>query len=225
MKWRYWAMSEPMVWMILRGLLETIVMTFVSGFFGFVIGLPTGVLLFMTRKGQVSENRLLNSTVSVLVNIFRAIPFIILIVWMIPFTRALVGTSIGVQAALVPLSIGAAPFIARMVENSLIEIPNGLIEAARAMGARPFQIVMKVLLPEALPSIIGAASITLITLVGYSAMGGAVGAGGLGQIGYQYGYVGYDIVVMNTVLVLLVALVFLIQISGEFIAKKVDHRK
>jgi D-methionine transport system permease protein len=218
-------MSEPMVWMILRGLLETIVMTFVSGFFGFVIGLPTGVLLFMTRKGQVSENRLVNGIVSIVVNIFRSIPFIILIVWMIPFTRALVGTSIGVKAALVPLSIGAAPFIARMVENSLVEIPNGLIEAARAMGATPLQIVLKVLLPEALPSIIGAASITLITLVGYSAMGGAVGAGGLGQIGYQYGYVGYDVVVMNTVLVLLVALVFLIQISGEFIAKKVDHRK
>ncbi|MCR8559626.1 methionine ABC transporter permease MetI [Mucilaginibacter sp. BJC16-A38] len=218
-------MSEPMVWMILRGLLETIVMTFVSGFFGFVLGLPTGVLLFMTRKGQVSENRWLNSVVSILVNIFRSIPFIILIVWMIPFTRALVGTSIGVQAALVPLSIGAAPFIARMVENSLVEIPNGLIEAARAMGARPLQIVLKVLLPEALPSIISAASITLITLVGYSAMGGAVGAGGLGQIGYQYGYVGYDIVVMNTVLILLVALVFFIQVSGDFIAKKVDHRK
>jgi D-methionine transport system permease protein len=218
-------MSEPMVWMILRGLLETIVMTFVSGFLGFVIGLPTGVLLFMTRKGQVSENRLVNGVVSLLVNIFRSIPFIILIVWMIPFTRALVGTSIGVQAALVPLSIGAAPFIARMVENSLVEIPNGLIEAARAMGANPLQIVVKVLLPEALPSIIGAASITLITLVGYSAMGGAVGAGGLGQIGYQYGYVGYDILVMNTVLVLLVALVFLIQISGEFLAKKADHRK
>lgn len=218
-------MSEPMIWMILRGLLETIVMTFVSGFFGFVLGLPTGVLLFMTRKGQVSENRMVNGVVSILVNIFRSIPFIILIVWMIPFTRALVGTSIGVQAALVPLSIGAAPFIARMIENSLVEIPNGLIEAARAMGARPLQIVIKVLLPEALPSIIGAASITLITLVGYSAMGGAVGAGGLGQIGYQYGYVGYDIVVMNTVLILLVALVFLIQISGEFIAKKVDHRK
>jgi D-methionine transport system permease protein len=218
-------MSEPMVWMILRGLLETIVMTFVSGFFGFVLGLPTGVLLFMTRKGQVSENRLLNGVISILVNIFRSIPFIILIVWMIPFTRALVGTSIGVQAALVPLSIGAAPFIARMVENSLIEIPHGLIEAARAMGATPLQIVFKVLLPEALPSIISSASITLITLVGYSAMGGAVGAGGLGQIGYQYGYVGYDIVVMNMVLVLLVALVFLIQISGDLIAKKVDHRK
>src|ERR1700733_11678911 len=199
-------MSNPMFIMILQGLWETIVMTFVSGFFGFLLGLPTGVLLFMTRKGQVSENRLINGTVSVLVNIFRSIPFIILIVWMIPFTRTLVGTSIGVQAALVPLSIGAAPFIARMVENSLIEIPHGLIEAARSMGATPLQIVYKVLLPEALPSIVNGASITLIALVGYSAMGGAVGAGGLGQIGYQYGYVGYDIVVMNTVLVLLVAL-------------------
>lgn len=218
-------MSEPMLIMILKGLLETIVMTFVSGFFGFLLGLPTGVLLFMTRKGQVSENRFLNSFTSVLVNIFRSIPFIILIVWMIPFTRILVGTSIGVQAALVPLSIGAAPFIARMVENSLLEIPHGLIEAARSMGATPLQIVIKVLLPEALPAIIGSASITLITLVGYSAMGGAVGAGGLGQIGYQYGYVGYDVVVMNTVLVLLVALVFVIQISGDYIAKKVDHRK
>ncbi|SDR87714.1 D-methionine transport system permease protein [Mucilaginibacter mallensis] len=218
-------MSEPMLMMILQGLWETIVMTFVSGFFGFLLGLPTGVLLFMTRKGQVSESRLINGVVSVLVNIFRSIPFIILIVWMIPFTRALVGTSIGVQAALVPLSIGAAPFIARMVENSLIEIPGGLIEAARSMGATPLQIVFKVLIPEALPSIIGSASITLITLVGYSAMGGAVGAGGLGQIGYQYGYVGYDVVVMNTVLVLLVLLVFIIQVAGEFIAKKVDHRK
>ena len=218
-------MSEPMVWMILRGLLETIVMTFVSGFFGFVLGLPTGVLLFLTRQGQISENRALNRIISVFVNIFRSIPFIILIVWMIPFTRALVGTSIGVEAALVPLSIGAAPFIARMVENSLIEIPNGLIEAATAMGATPFQIVLKVLLPEALPSIVGAASITLITLVGYSAMGGAVGAGGLGQIGYQYGYVGYDITVMNTVLILLVTIVFLIQVSGNLISKKVDHRK
>ncbi|WP_449371653.1 methionine ABC transporter permease MetI [Arcticibacter eurypsychrophilus] len=210
---------------IIKGTLETIVMTLVSGFFGFVIGLPTGVLLFMTRKDQVLENRSVNRTLSVIVNIFRSIPFIILIVWMIPFTRMLVGTSIGVLAALVPLSIGAAPFIARMIENSLIEVPHGLIEAARAMGATPKQIVMKVLLPEALPSIINSASITLITLVGYSAMGGAVGAGGLGQIGYQYGYVGYDVMVMNTVLVLLVTLVILIQQAGEWSAKKVDHRK
>lgn len=217
-------MSEAMIQLLIKGTWETIVMTFLSGFFGFVMGLPTGVMLFLTREGQLMENKWLNRVVSVIVNIFRAIPFIILIVWMIPFTRMLVGTSIGVEAALVPLSIGAAPFIARMVENSLLEVPAGLIEAARAMGARPFQIVTKVLLPEALPSIINGASITLISLVGYSAMGGAVGAGGLGQIGYQYGYVGYDVVVMNTVLILLVLFVFLIQFLGDFVAKKVDHR-
>lgn len=218
-------MSDSMILLLLKGALETIIMTFTAGFFGFVIGLPTGVMLYLTRKGQVLENRVINLTVSVIVNIFRSIPFIILIVWMIPFTRMLVGTSIGVEAALVPLSIGAAPFIARMVENSLIEVPAGLIEAARAMGATPFQIVYKVLLPEALPSLINTASITLITLVGYSAMGGAVGAGGLGQIGYQYGYVGYDVVVMNTVLLALVALVFCIQLAGDFISRRVDHRK
>jgi D-methionine transport system permease protein len=200
-------------------------MTFVSGFFGFVIGLPAGVILFLTRKDQVLENSWVNRSLGIIVNIFRSIPFIILIVWMIPFTRTLVGTSIGLWAALVPLSVGAAPFVSRMVENSLLEIPHGLIEAARAMGATPVQIVYKVLLPEALPSLVNSASITLIALVGYSAMGGAVGAGGLGQIGYQYGYVGYDIVVMNTVLILLVALVFLIQLTGQYIAGKVDHRK
>jgi D-methionine transport system permease protein len=218
-------MSESMVLMLIKGAGETIFMTFLSGLFGFVIGLPAGVLLFMTRKGQVLQHKTLNSALAVIVNIFRSIPFIILIVWMIPFTRVIVGTSIGVEAALVPLSIGAAPFIARMVENSLLEVPPGLIEAARAMGATPFQIIWKVLLPEALPSLINTASITLITLVGYSAMGGAVGAGGLGQIGYQYGYVGYDVTVMNTVLLSLVALVFIIQFTGDYLAKRVDHRK
>lgn len=218
-------MSEAMLWMLAKGTWETVVMTFVSGFFGFVIGLPAGVMLYLTRKGQILENRAFNRVLALVVNIFRAIPFIILIVWMIPFTRMLVGTSIGVQAALVPLSIGAAPFVARMVENSLLEVPHGLVEAARAMGASPFQIVAKVLLPEALPSIINAASITLIALVGYSAMGGAVGAGGLGQIGYQYGYVGYDVAVMNTVLVLLVLFVFLIQFLGDTFSKYFDHRK
>nr|WP_293303699.1 methionine ABC transporter permease MetI [Pedobacter sp. UBA5917] len=218
-------MSESMIKLLLSGTLETIVMTFVSGFFGFVLGLPTGILLFITRKGQILEHPLLNRILAILVNIFRSIPFIILIVWMIPFTRALVGTSIGVKAALVPLSIGAAPFIARMIENSLLEIPYGLIEAAKALGAKPMQIIRKVLLPEALPAIINSASITLITLVGYSAMGGAVGAGGLGQIGYQYGYIGYDVLVMNTVLVLLVIIVFLIQFGGDRLSKYFDHRK
>lgn len=218
-------MSDSMIMLLIKGLSETVLMTFLAGFFGFVLGLPTGVLLFTTKKGQFLEHRTLNRVVAILVNIFRSIPFIILIVWMIPFTRMVVGTSIGVWAALVPLSIGAAPFIARMVENSLAEVPPGLIEAARAMGATPMQIIKKVLLPEALPSLVNSAAITLITLVGYSAMGGAVGAGGLGQIGYQYGYVGYDVVVMNTVLVILVLLVFTIQFIGDFIAKKVDHRK
>ncbi|OPB89977.1 DL-methionine transporter permease subunit [Elizabethkingia miricola] len=210
--------------LLLKGLWETIFMTIVSGFFGFLLGLPLGIVLFLTRKGQLLENNFYNRFLSVLVNVFRSIPFIILIVWMIPFTRVLVGTSIGISAALVPLSIGCAPFIARLVENSLLEVPNGLIETARALGASPQQIISKVLLPEALPSLINNATITLITLVGYSAMGGAVGAGGLGQVGYQYGYIGYNAVIMNTVLLLLIALVFIIQFTGDRLSKKFNHR-
>ncbi|MBP2616675.1 methionine ABC transporter permease MetI [Chryseobacterium jejuense] len=217
-------LSDAVLALLAKGTWETVYMTFVSGFFGFVLGLPVGILLFLTRKGQLLENVAYYRALSIIVNIFRAIPFIILIVWMIPFTRILAGTSIGVNAALVPLSVGAAPFIARLVENSLIEVPHGLIETARALGASPFQIIRKVLLPEALPSLINNATITLITLVGYSAMGGAVGAGGLGQVGYQYGYIGYDIVIMNTVLILLVLLVFIIQFMGDRLSKRFDHR-
>ncbi|MBC8944061.1 MULTISPECIES: methionine ABC transporter permease MetI [Xenorhabdus] len=217
-------MSEGMILLLAKGVWETLVMTFVSGFFGFVIGLPAGVLLYVTRPGQIIENGTLYRTLSALVNITRSVPFIILLVWMIPFTRLIVGTSIGLQAAIVPLTVGAAPFIARMVENALLEIPSGLIEAARAMGATPFQIVKKILLPEALPGLINAATITLITLVGYSAMGGAVGAGGLGQIGYQYGYIGYNATVMNIVLALLVVLVFLIQLGGDHLVKAVNRK-
>jgi D-methionine transport system permease protein len=210
--------------LFLKGIWETVVMTFASGFFGFVLGLPLGVLLFVSRRGQIADNSTLYAVLSAVINVFRAIPFIILIVWMIPFTRLIVGTSIGVSAALVPLSVSAAPFIARMAENSFLEVPEGVIEAARAMGASKLQIVYKILIPEALPSLINNASITLITLTGYSTMGGAVGAGGLGQIGYQYGYVGYDMATMNIVLVLLVALVFAVQTAGNYISKKTDHR-
>jgi D-methionine transport system permease protein len=217
-------LDKTTILLLLNGLGETVFMTLASGFFGFVLGLPLGITLFMTRKGQLLENDFYNRSLSVLVNIFRSVPFIILIVWIIPFTRALVGTSIGVSAALVPLSIGAAPFIARLVENSLLEVPNGLIETARALGASPLQIITKVLLPEALPSLINNAAITLITLVGYSAMGGAVGAGGLGQIGYQYGYIGYNAVIMNLVLILLVTLVFTIQFAGDRFSKFFNHR-
>ncbi|MGV3346853.1 methionine ABC transporter permease MetI [Enterobacteriaceae bacterium LUAb1] len=217
-------MSEAMIWLLGRGIWETLIMTFVSGFFGFVLGLPVGVLLYITRPEQIMQNTALYRTISALVNVFRSIPFIILLVWMIPFTRLIAGTSIGLQAAIVPLTIGAAPFIARMVENALLELPAGLIEASRAMGATPLQIICKVLLPETLPGLVNAATITLITLVGYSAMGGAVGAGGLGQIGYQYGYIGYNAVVMNTVLILLVILVYLIQFCGDRIVRAITHK-
>jgi len=217
-------MSDAMMWLMVRGVWETFMMTFISGFFGFVLGLPVGVLLYVTRPGQIIANNTLYKVLSGLVNIFRSIPFIILLVWMIPFTHMVVGTSIGLRAAIVPLTVGAAPFIARMVENALLEIPPGLLEAARAMGATPMQIIKKVLLPEALPGLVNAATITLITLVGYSAMGGAVGAGGLGQIGYQYGYIGYNDTVMNTVLLLLIVLVYLIQFCGDRIVKAVTHK-
>lgn len=218
-------MSEYTLNILLKGTWETLFMTFTSGFLSFLIGLPLGILLFLSRERQLLDNRSLYRSLAFVVNVFRAIPFIILIVWMIPFTRMVVGTSIGMQAAIVPLSIGAAPFVARLVENSLLEIPYGIIEAARSMGATTMQIVRKVLIPEALPSLVNNASLTLITLVGYSAMGGAVGAGGLGHIGYQYGYIGYDFVIMNTVLVLLVLIVFGIQFVGDRISKYVDHRK
>lgn len=217
-------LPETTISLLSQGLWETVFMTFTAGFLGFLIGLPTGIVLFLTRKGQLLEHVLVHQALAIIVNVFRSIPFIILIVWMIPFTRELVGTSIGMRAALVPLSIGAAPFIARLVENSLLEVPAGLIETARSMGATPLQIVTKVLLPEALPSLINNATITLITLVGYSAMGGAVGAGGLGQIGYQYGYIGYDTIIMNAVLVLLIALVFIIQFTGDVLSRKFNHR-
>jgi len=218
-------MSEATFWLLAKGTWETIAMTFSAGFFSFLLGLPLGILLFLTRERQLLANKPLNSTIAFFVNIFRSIPFIILIVWMIPFTRAIVGTSIGMNAAIVPLSIGAAPFVARLVENCLLEIPYGIIEAARSMGATTIQIVRKVLIPEALPAVINSASLTLIALVGYSAMGGAVGAGGLGHIGYQYGYVGYDAFMMNVVLVLLIGIVFGIQFIGDRLSKYVDHRR
>ncbi|ACQ67144.1 DL-methionine transporter permease subunit [Candidatus Williamhamiltonella defendens] len=217
-------MSEAMMVLILNGVWETVMMTFVSGFFGLIFGLPIGILLYLHRPGHMFSYPVLYQSLSALVNIFRAIPFIILLVWIIPFTRFIVGSSIGLEAAIVPLTVCAIPFIARMIENALLEIPFGLIEAARAMGATPLQIIYKVLLPEAFPALVNSVTITLITLVGYSAMGGAVGAGGLGQIGYQYGYIGYNATVMNFVLVLLVFLVCFIQILGNYVMKMVTHK-
>ncbi|HHR5859160.1 TPA: methionine ABC transporter permease MetI [Providencia alcalifaciens] len=217
-------MSEGMISLLISGTIDTIIMTFVSAILGFILGIPAGVLLYVTRRGQVMENTVLYSVISAVVNVFRSIPFIILLVWISPFTKFIVGSAIGIEGAIVPLTVGAIPFIARMVENALLEVPNGLIEASRAMGATPLQIIRKVLLPESLPGLINAATITLIMLVGYSAMGGAVGSGGLGQIAMQYGYYTYNPLVMNTVLVLLIVLVFIIQFTGEYLMKKVSHK-
>ncbi|MCX8602474.1 MULTISPECIES: methionine ABC transporter permease [unclassified Gilliamella] len=202
---------------------ETLYMVILSGFWGTVIGLPIGILLYTTRKGQILDCYAANSVISFITNIFRSIPFIILIVWIIPFTTFLMGTFIGKQAAVVPLSIGVSPLIARMIENALLDVPKGLIEAARSMGATPLQIIYKVLLPESLPVIVNSMTITLITLTGYIAMAGAVGAGGLGQLAIQYGYNGYKPAIMNTVLVILIIIVFIIQFIGNSIVKRVTH--
>lgn len=170
-------MSNVTVNLLLNGTWETIYMVLVSGLIAILGGLPLGVLLLITRTHNILENLFYNKTVSFIVNVVRAIPFIILLVAIIPFTRLLVGTSIGTNAAIVPLSIAAIPFVARIVENALLEVGGGLVEAGQAMGASPWQIITKILLPEAMPSIVNGITVTLITLVGYSAMAGAVGGG------------------------------------------------
>lgn len=215
--------TASMFFKILQATDETILMTLLSALGGIILGLPLGILLFITRKDEIAQSPTLHLVLSVFINIFRAIPFIILIVWMIPFTRLIVGTSIGLTAALVPLSIGVAPFIARMVENAMLDIPKSLIEAVKSMGATHFQIIRKVLIPESLAVLINSTTITLITLIGYSAMAGAVGAGGLGQLAYQYGYTMNKVAVMNTVLIILIMIVFAVQALGNVLVKKVKY--
>ncbi|MET0390732.1 MAG: methionine ABC transporter permease [Polyangiales bacterium] len=217
-------MSQPMFEALLRATGETVLMVTLSGLVGFALGLPLGVLLFVTRPGQIEAHPSLHAALALVVNAVRSVPFIILLVAIIPLTRLIVGTSIGTAAAIVPLAIGATPFVARIVEGALMEVPNGLVEAARAMGARSLQIVWKVLLPEALPGILNGATITLVTLVGYSAVAGAVGGGGLGDLGIRYGYQRFDTVVMIAVVLLLLGLVQLLQLIGTRAVRAFDHR-
>ncbi|AVQ88285.1 methionine ABC transporter permease [Plesiomonas shigelloides] len=217
-------MSQAMLELLFKALGETLSMVLVSGAIGLALGIPLGVVLFISKPGQIKEHALLNKALGTVVNIGRSIPFIILIVSIIPLTRLLVGTSIGTMAAVVPLAIGATPFIARLVEGALMEIPSGLVEAARAMGASPLQIIVKVMLPEALPGIINGITITLVTLVGYSAMAGAVGGGGLGDVGIRYGYQRFDGTVMLVVVAILVLLVQIIQSVGERLVRATDHK-
>ena len=217
-------MSEAMINLLLSALGETLVMVAASAAFSALFGIPLGVALHVTKPGAVLAHPLLNRLLGTLVNIGRSVPFIILLVAIIPFTRFVVGTSIGTIAAIVPLTVGAIPFVARLIEGALLEVPSGLVEAAQAMGAKPLQIIGKVLLPEALPGIINAITITLVALVNYSAMAGAIGGGGFGDVGIRYGYQRFDPLVMLVTVVILVVLVQLIQSVGEHLVRRVDHR-
>lgn len=221
---QWWTTNERLIDLLIQALGQTLVMVFASGLIGFLVGIPVGVALHLTKEGGLLANPTLNKVLGTITNIGRSIPFIILLVAIIPFTRFLVGSSIGTAAAIVPLTVGAIPFIARLVEGALLEVPSGLVEAAQAMGATPRQIISKVLLPEALPGIINAVTITLVTLVSYSAMAGTVGGGGLGDVGIRYGYQRFDGTVMLITVVLLVILVQLIQSLGDHLVKRVDHR-
>lgn len=211
--------------LLLQGTLDTLYMTLVSTAVAYLIGIPLGVILVITRKDGICPAPKTNAILGTIVNIMRSIPFLILIIVLIPFTRLVAGTSIGATATIVPLIVGAAPFIARMVESSLLEVDAGVVEAAQAMGASPWQIVTKVLLKESIPSLVTGAAIALTTILGYSAMAGAVGGGGLGDIAIKYGYHRYQTDVLLLTLVVLVLLVQVIQALGNAVAKKIDHRK
>ncbi|MFS0766347.1 MULTISPECIES: methionine ABC transporter permease [Peribacillus] len=209
---------------IIEATRETLYMTSVSVVATFFIGIILGLILFLTGKGNMWENRAVNGVMSAVVNIFRSIPFLILIVLLIPFTKALVGSMIGENAALPALIIGAAPFYARMVEIGLREIDKGVIEAAKSMGAKTSTIIWKVLLPESMPALISGITVTSIALVGYTAMAGVIGAGGLGNLAYLDGYQRNqnDVTLVATIVILII--VFIIQIIGDVITSKLDKR-
>jgi D-methionine transport system permease protein len=218
-------MDSSMTALIIQGTFETLYMTLVSTFVAYVIGLPVGVLLVTSDAEGIVPMRILNKVLDIIVNITRSIPFLILLIAVIPFTRLIVGTSIGSTATIVPLVIAAAPFIARLVESSIKEVDYGIIEASLAMGASPLQVVMKVMIPEAKPSLIIGAAIATTTILGYSAMAGIVGGGGLGDIAIRFGYYRYETGVMIITVVLLVLVVQIFQEIGMKVAQKVDHRK
>lgn len=208
-----------------QGTVDTLVMTLASTLFAYLIGVPLGVLLVITAKDGLKPQRALNTVLGWIVNIGRSIPFIILLVAIIPFTRLVVGTSLGVPGAIVPLTVAAIPFVGRMVEQSLAEVDGGLVEAAQSFGANTWQIVCKVMLRESLPSLVRGASITVITLFGYTAMAGAVGAGGIGDIAIRYGYQRYQYDVMTVAVILCVILVQIVQTIGDVISNHIDHHE
>ena len=216
--------SEMMLELFATSLWETVVMVGASGIVGGLVGIPLGVFLRLTDKGGVLEHGLANKVVGGIVNAVRSTPFIILLVAIIPFTRLVTGTSIGTWAAVVPLTLASAPFIARLVETALREVDHGLVEAAQSMGASTWQIVWKVLLPEALPGIVAGLTITFVSLTGYSAMAGAIGGGGLGDLGIRYGYQRFLPDVMLAVVVILIVFVQAIQSLGDWVVRRMSHR-
>ena len=211
--------------LFLQGTVDTLIMTCVATILAYVIGIPLGILLVVTSPNGLRPNRIVSTIVGWIVNIGRSVPFIILLVALIPFTRFIVGTSLGVPGAVVPLVVTAAPFAARMVEQSLEETDSGLVEAAQSFGASTWQIVWKVYLKETLPSLVRGAAITFVTLFGYSAMAGTVGAGGLGDIAIRYGYQRFQTDVMIFAVLLCVVLVIVFQAIGDVTARKIDKRR
>lgn len=217
-------MSPIMLELFFRSFWETVVMTVASGAISLVAGLPLGLALVATAKGGIAENRAVNLGLGGIVNGFRSVPFIILLVALIPVTRFIVGTSIGMWAAIVPLAIAATPYYARIAEVSLREVDRGLIEAVRAMGGNRWTIIREVLVPEALPSLVAGFTVTLITLIGASAMAGAIGAGGLGDLAIRYGYQRFETAVMVAVVAVLIVLVCVIQWAGDRLVARLDHK-
>ena len=216
--------SEMMVALFLDSIGETLIMVGASGVLGALIGIPLGVLLRLTDQGGVLPNPSLNLVLGAVVNAVRSTPFIILLVAIIPFTRFITGSSIGTWAAVVPLTIAVAPFMARLVETALREVDSGLVEAAQSMGASTGQIVWKILLPEALPGIVAGLTISFVTLTGYSAMAGAIGGGGLGDLGIRYGYQRFLPDIMLVVVLILIVFVQAIQSLGDWIVRRISHK-
>ena len=216
--------TAAMLELFATSLWETVLMVAISGLAGALLGVPLGVFLRLTDRGGVLENRAVNAVTGAIVNAVRSTPFIILLVAIIPFTRFVVGSSIGTAAAIVPLTISAIPFVARLVETALREVDSGLVEAAQAMGASTRQIVFKVLLPEALPGIVAGLTIMLVSLTGYSAMAVAIGGGGLGDLGIRYGYQRFLPDVMLAVVVILIVFVQLLQSLGDWAVRKLSHK-
>ena len=206
------------------GIYETFYMTLASTLLGYVIGLPLGVILIITRRDGIRQNLAVNQVLGVIVNIMRSIPFLILMIAIIPFTRFVMGKSYGSTATIVPLTMAAFPFISRMVESSLVEVDGGVIEAAQAMGATPLQIIRKVYIPEATPSLISGAAIVATNILGYSAMAGSVGGGGLGAIAINYGYYRFNAEVMVVCIAIMVVLVQAMQLVGTRLSVQLDHR-